>query len=345
MVAIGENPDKAARYLFSIDERLAMAEHSLAHIPNVECVTFKGLLAEYAYRNGFDVIVRGVRNGNDLDQELVLAAVNESLHPNLETVFYPTRPTMAHISSSVVRAIVKEGGDVSEYCPLYVKEQLEKRLLKRFTVGVAGGIASGKTWFSENLLTALKKYTEAGYISLDAVGHYVLSDSEGAIYRATREEIARTFGESLMNEDGSIDRKELGKIVFADPFMLDQLNSIMREPILTRLYEESKSETGVLLIEGAILVEANWTHLMNNNIILVDAPEETRIKRLMDRMGVDRAEAESRVHRQLSASERRMILEDDVALNRWGRIWNVQSKDDSVIDFDKLASEIAKLNN
>ncbi|MCJ8328776.1 MAG: pantetheine-phosphate adenylyltransferase [Lentisphaeria bacterium] len=343
VVAIGQNPDKTGKYLFSVDERLDMARFCLQQCDNVEVLTFDGLLAEYAYRHGFDVIVRGVRNTSDLEGELVFAAVNESLHPTLDTVFFPTRPHLSHISSSVVRALVVEGGDVSDYCPLYVKEKVEHKVLKRTMIGIAGGIASGKTWFANELKSALEKHGLAHYVSLDAVGHYVLSDSDEAIYKSTRLEIANTFGVELMNEDGSINRKDLGQIVFSEPVMLNLLNSIMKQPMMARLYEElafnSKLNGGVVIIEGAILIEAGWTRLVNNNVILLDADKETRIDRLTERNQLSEEDATMRIERQLSAEDRKQLMEEAIEMDEWGRLWEYKN-DGSKIDFDALAKEI-----
>ncbi len=343
VVAIGGNPEKADKYLFSRAERLDMAKRSLEHIPNVNCVTFPGLLGEYAYRHGFDVIVRGVRNNSDLEGELVLFAVIQSLHPTVDTVFLPTRPQLSHISSGIVKAIVSEGGDVSEYCPLCVKEELEKRLLGKFFLGIAGGIAAGKSHFAERLVHALQKKTSASYISLDAIGHYVLADADGAIYRETRRRIAAEFGEKLRRPDGSIDRKALGRIVFAQPPGLGRLNNIMREPMLTRLYEETrKTPGGVTLIEGAILVEACWTKLVNNNVILVDAPEKLRLERLLERGGITEDEARAKIRRQPAAAERKAILEGYIREHNWGRIWEIHS-DGRELDCENVAAEILEL--
>ena len=64
VVAIGENPQKVGDYLFTSDERLALSQQCFDGLDNVSCVRFTGLLAEYAYRNDFDFIVRGVRNNS-----------------------------------------------------------------------------------------------------------------------------------------------------------------------------------------------------------------------------------------------------------------------------------------
>jgi pantetheine-phosphate adenylyltransferase len=339
-VAIGDNPRKSGLYLFNRDERLQMIRHSLRHIPNVAVTAFDGLLAEYAYRSGFDVIVRGVRNNTDLEGELVLFAVNESLHPTLDTVFFPARGSLAHIASSVVKAIVAEGGDVSDYCPLHVKEALERRIRSRFMVAVAGGIAAGKTWVARELAERLALHVPATYISLDEVGHYVLGPSEAPIYRTTRQRVAERFGADVIQKDGSVDRRLLGRRVFSDRQDLNDLDAIMREPMLTRLYEETSAVSkGIIVLEGAIIVEAGWTNLVSNNVVLVDAPDDLRLARLIERNQLPKDEAQGKIDRQLPQQRRLDLLNQAVAERTWGRIWQLSSPP-SDEELDRVTQEI-----
>ncbi len=343
VVAIGENPQKSGKYLFSREERLTLARDCLAHLPNVSCAAFNGLLGEYAFRHGFDVIVRGVRNNSDLEGELVLHAVVESLHGNVDMVFFPARRRLSHISSGVVKAIVAEGGDVSAYCPLRVKEELEKRILGRFSVAIAGGVAAGKTYVAQKLVKRLQESMTATYVSLDAVGHFILGDASDPVYKATRQRICERFGASVMAADGTIDRKLLGRMVFASRPALDDLNDIMREPMLTRLYEETCNLShGVIVMEGAIFVEANWTNVVNNNVILVDAPEEVRKQRLITRSRLDADEAENKIQRQIPPARRRAIMQQRIREHRWGRLWEIDDSGNGP-QIDQVADELIAL--
>jgi pantetheine-phosphate adenylyltransferase len=327
LVAVGKNPAKSGRYLFDAEQRLAFAKSALAHLPNVSCTLFSGLLAEFAYRQGYDVIVRGVRNEGDLGDELTLYAVNRSLHSSVDTVFLPARPDLGHISSGVVKAIVREGGDVSAFCPLQVKQALEEQLLQRRLIGIAGGIGAGKSTIAKRLVDALLPDTPAVMVNLDQVGHFVLSNSDEPIYRATRERIAKRFGAHVQAADSAIDRRALGAIVFADGEALRELNQIMHEPMVARLYDETRRlGAGPIIIEGAILVEAGWTRIVNNNVVLVDAPESVRVQRIVSRDSVDEAEARRRIARQVSACERIAVLRERIQRDRWGQIWEIDGE-------------------
>ena len=345
VVAIGENPAKQGKYLFDAEERLKMVQYALRDTPNISCKIMRGLLAEYAYRHGFEVIVRGVRNNSDLEGELAFFAINQTLHPSTDTVFLPTKPELSHISSSVVKAIVTEGGDASQCCPLYVKEALERRLLDKMFIGVAGGIASGKSTFANQLVTVLGKEATTTYVSLDQIGHYVLSSTPKELYRKTRQQVCQAFGDELRQSDDSIDRRALGKIVFHDERALSELNQIMREPMLARLYEEAlATPSGIIILEGAILVEGNWSRLVNNNVILLDASPETRLKRLVDRDGVTQEEARAKIDRQIGSRDRKTMLDRNIRKYGWGKCWELQNDSDEIY-FADLAEEIlAKWN-
>ena len=345
VVAIGENPDKSGNYLFSFPERLKLANKCLNSFDNVSCITFKGLLGEYAYRNGFDVIVRGVRNNTDLEAELVQFSVNETLHPSVDTVFFPTRRHLSHISSGVVKAIVAEGGDVSKYCQLCVKEELEKRILNKFTVGIAGGIAAGKSYVAKKMVSELNKYVKASYISLDSIGHYVLESSNGEVYQRTRDKITEIFGQSILKPNGAIDRKKLGKVVFSSPNSLGKLDKIMHEPMMARLYEETRElSNGIIVIEGAILVEAEWTNLVNNNVILVNSLEKIRLKRLIKRANITEREALSKIRRQITAGQRKRRLQHQIKNQGWGRLWDINNTGKE-LDLTKIAKQIIDIAN
>ena len=118
------------------EERLRLLEKCCEGIGNVTVDSFDGLLRDYAVRTGADCIVRGVRNGNDLDTEAVMADLNRRLLPGLETVFLPARPELSSVSSSAVREILSFHGDVSAFVAPAVLEELV-----RFSSGSSRGDA------------------------------------------------------------------------------------------------------------------------------------------------------------------------------------------------------------
>jgi pantetheine-phosphate adenylyltransferase len=125
IVAIGVHPTKHP--LFTAEERLAMLNTVVGHLPNVEVDCFDGLLIQYCTKKGASVIVRGLRVTTDFEYELQIAHANADLAPKVDTVFLPTRTKHGFVSASLVREIASHGGDVSRYAPEVVCEALTKK--------------------------------------------------------------------------------------------------------------------------------------------------------------------------------------------------------------------------
>ena len=125
-VAVAENIDKRA--VFSLEERVALLEECLPDLPNLAVCTFSGLLVDFCRANGHDIILRGQRNAGDFQYEYQMAHSNRQLNPDIETVFLMTAPEYSFISSSLIRDIVKNGGDVAAFVPEPVAHSLRQRL-------------------------------------------------------------------------------------------------------------------------------------------------------------------------------------------------------------------------
>ncbi|MBX2801155.1 MAG: pantetheine-phosphate adenylyltransferase [Myxococcales bacterium] len=121
VVAIGHNPAK--RYLFDLSEREALMRASIAHTP-ARVVAFEGLLVEAAKRHGASVILRGVRSAGDVELESRYGLANRDL-TGIETLFLLADPRHIFLSSSLVKEIALNGGDVAAYVPPAVLKALE----------------------------------------------------------------------------------------------------------------------------------------------------------------------------------------------------------------------------
>lgn len=127
VVAIGNNPAK--RYLLDMGQRQALLDSAIT-VGNVRVVTFDGLLVEAARLEGADVILRGLRALSDFDIEFRNGLANRDL-TGIETLFLLTEPKNIFISSSLVKEIASNGGDVSRYVPAAVVPVLAEVLLSR----------------------------------------------------------------------------------------------------------------------------------------------------------------------------------------------------------------------
>jgi pantetheine-phosphate adenylyltransferase len=130
VIAVGVHPGKAP--LFSAGDRIAMLEETCGAAVReagceFDCITFDDLAVLAARRVGATVMVRGLRDGTDLDYEMQLAGMNAAMAPDVLTVFVPASPLVRPISATLVRQIAGMGGDVSAFVPAAVAHRLKVR--------------------------------------------------------------------------------------------------------------------------------------------------------------------------------------------------------------------------
>jgi pantetheine-phosphate adenylyltransferase len=131
IIGVGINPGKTP--FFSVKERLQLIAKflvsefgnpdKLSYMPTtVSAISFDNLLTDFAREMKAKVLIRGIRSVSDFEYEINLAGINKMLAPEIETIFIPTDPTLATISSSMVKEICKFGGDISQFVPDYVAQ-------------------------------------------------------------------------------------------------------------------------------------------------------------------------------------------------------------------------------
>ena len=103
--------------MFSPERRVEMARMVTAHLPNVEIDYYSGLLAEYAKRYDKPVIVKGLRASMDFENEFTMASINKKLNPDMETMFLMASDKYTFVSSSNVKEIARHGGDLRDFLP------------------------------------------------------------------------------------------------------------------------------------------------------------------------------------------------------------------------------------
>ena len=130
VVAIGVHPGK--KPLFSTEERLDMVEAIFAPVASAagcafDCTTYDNLTVVAARKNGATIMIRGLRDGTDLDYEMQLAGMNQAMAPEVQTVFVPASPEVRPITATLVRQIAAMGGDVSAFVPEAVAASLKTK--------------------------------------------------------------------------------------------------------------------------------------------------------------------------------------------------------------------------
>ena len=121
-----------ARTLFDYEERLQLIEAAAAdefgaEADRIKVIAFDGLVIEAARSHGASIMIRGLRDGTDLDYEMQMAGMNETMAPELQTVFLPASPSVRTITATLVRQIASMGGDIRPFVPAVVGTALIRK--------------------------------------------------------------------------------------------------------------------------------------------------------------------------------------------------------------------------
>lgn len=166
-------------------------------------------------------------------------------------------------------------------------------------IGLTGGIGTGKSTVAKIL-----EELGAAVIRADNVGHDVYAPGTPGWQRVTD-----TFGVQILAPDGTIDRKHLGRIVFADPEALTRLNGIVhpliRDEVQRRIAAQRTAEPQKpIVLEAAILIEANWTRIVDEVWVVV-APAQDVVRRIAGERGLTHDDVRARTASQLDEGKRR----------------------------------------
>jgi pantetheine-phosphate adenylyltransferase len=115
IVAIGSNTSKSN--LFTLDKRFQWVTETFANVTNVRVEIMDGLTVDFCIRNNAQYILRGLRNSGDFEYERSIAHMNKAMMPPLETIFLFADPGHISLSSSIIREIIKNKGQVSQFLP------------------------------------------------------------------------------------------------------------------------------------------------------------------------------------------------------------------------------------
>jgi dephospho-CoA kinase len=189
-------------------------------------------------------------------------------------------------------------------------------------VGLTGGIASGKSVVASRL-------AEHGAVVVDAdrIAREVVEPGTPALDR-----IAEEFGSAVIAEDGSLDRAALGAIIFADPAKRGILNAITH-PAIMELSQRRFAEAGaadpdaIVVYDVPLLSEARGKAEFDV-VVVVSAPEQTRIERMVSLRGMSRDEAENRIRSQVPEAERRALA--DILIESGGTLDETLAQADDV---------------
>ena len=170
-------------------------------------------------------------------------------------------------------------------------------------IGITGTIGSGKSVLSAYLLG-----WDYMVIDADEVGRYLVEPGNELLNK-----IDEAFEEGVLAEDGSLNRKKLGEVIFADEKKREKLNSIMHPAIVKSILQILDDRKGTIFIEMPLLFENRKAleaeGLRFDEVWLVDADPDVRIKRLMARDKIDEAYAKQKIASQMPAEEKRALAD------------------------------------
>lgn len=126
IIGVLHNSEKTP--LFSVKERVNILTKATEDIANVEVCSFEGLSVDFARKAGAKVIVRGLRLITDFEYELQMAQTNRKLAPDVDTTFLFTSLQYSYLSSTTVKEVARFGGDIREFVPGFIVEEIHKKL-------------------------------------------------------------------------------------------------------------------------------------------------------------------------------------------------------------------------
>jgi len=188
---------------------------------------------------------------------------------------------------------------------------LNKRLVEAPypVVGLTGGIAAGKTYASKRL-----KVLGWEIINADQVAREVVEPGTPGLAA-----LVQAFGDGILSDAGTLDREKMAGLVFPDPANRERLEAILHPLIETRLADKLRAlpeDVKGVVLDAALWVERGQAHIFDA-LWVVDAPEEIRLKRLMERDGLDTARAMDRIYAQSAGAEK--LLHADQVFHNDGR--------------------------
>jgi len=191
-----------------------------------------------------------------------------------------------------------------------------------YLIGLTGGIASGKT-------TVARRLVEHGAVHIDADDLARAAVESGTLALA---QIRDTFGDDVLNADGSLNRAALGALVFADPAALGRLNAIVHPAVRARSNTliraaEAADPDAIVVYDVPLLVEAAVDHPFDL-IVVTHAGEETRVRRMVDLRGMSATDAARRIGSQASDADRLAVA--DVVIDTDGTLEHTLTQVDAL---------------
>jgi pantetheine-phosphate adenylyltransferase len=319
-VLVANNPKK--KYLFNVSQRINIIKNTVKDSRVVvDVLPDTSLVSDYAIEKGISCILKGIRNIQDTEYEKMLHEVTVSQEHGIDTFVLFSDPKDQKISSSAVKELTKFNANVTDYVPLYTKQLLEMVQNGQHIIGVTGVIGSGKSFIS-NLLTS-EDFELNGYrtthVDLDAIANnltygngYSKNEEVMELRSKVVDMVNIPYNESGYSPDEL--KKRLKERVFSDATFNSKLTALYKPVMIREIRKQIANKSGLIILNGALLVDTNMHYLCNNNVIVVNADMNDIKKRLMSR-GHDETEINRRLNAQLSFEDKVNVLKNDILEN------------------------------
>lgn len=318
-VGVGISPSK--KYLFSQLERINFIKKAFAFDTNIVVIPIPDnrLSADIAYELNA-VIIKGVRMNADFDYERMLHDVSHIHQHGLDTFILPAQPNLGHISSSAAKEVCKLNGNTEEFVPLYIKQEMEKRLVKQRRIGITGSIGSGKSTITKALVKVCREYGHQVHdIDIDLIASDMIYNRTEPVYVEMQENIKKLLGITSL-------KGNIGPVIFNDTEKLNAYNKLVLQPLNTRIRAEVQGKEGILIFNFALLTEGNMLPLVNNQIAILHVDPNEQVKRLAAR-GYEKSQIERRISSQLTYQNKLISIYDSFAEHNFGHVFPVNTND------------------
>lgn len=319
--ALGINPDKEGKHLFTEEERIQLARNAVEYLglKNVEVEAFSGWLADYARQKNVNLLVRGARNAEDMKYETAAAEYHHKY--GIETVLVHTYGNVSLISSTRLKEDVRRGKLVHEHTTPRIKQALEEKLLGVTIIGVTGQMGSGKSTYCRNLVEYAKTQgVGITHIDCDAVAHSLYTSGS---HPDLQKKIAEEFGDEVC-EGNTINRKALAKKALVSEESRMRLMEMLSEPFKEEVENLLAKSKGIVLLDAAYLDKMlPW---VNYNVLMVTCNEDERLRRVIARDKMSEGKFRTVSSFLLSPSEFRKKWEEESSKAKNGKFYEAESE-------------------
>lgn len=344
-VWVAVNPGKNSTFTLQEKVRLIQAIMPKYHIDPSKVIRIASSTARWMKRLQINTIVRGQRNIIDELDESILLHFNVLEYPELQTHVFEAEESLQFASSSAAKMLIRANHDPSSIISLSVQEALASRILWQYPIYIAGWMWAGKSTVAKSMILEARKIgINAKHIELDKIAHDIYTTLTDPMYASVRDELRHVFGDHISPDGNWIDRRILsGELKNEDSFdweKLRKLDSIVSGAIEFRYKDMIEWFQWIIIIDGIIKEWLSFARFAHNNVMFVDAVEDVRLSRVMDRYEKNQDPKsvdyiKSMMHNQLSLNWMENIIDVQIARENHGSVEIIDNSWDE-LDFRKI---------